>query len=187
MFRTFVFGILLGFSLVAAALHFVPAVNQHRESSLMSVQPNGGTLETFHIELPQDRIMAGGAGTEAFPAALDWPAAAGDTRAELFKVRNERGIVVGVASRLAGREQDGRDLVEWAVHLPARGTMFLSLRPEAARGDYAGRVRAGTREFSGLTGSARESAQAVSGDGDEQIDARIELVTVRTSTRVADR
>ena len=186
MFRTFVFGILLGFALAAAALHFLPAVNQHREASLISVQANGGTLERFRIELPEDRILAGGAGVQALPESLDWPASLGDTRADLYKVRNERGIVIGVASRLAGREQGAGELVEWAVHLPARGTMFLSLRPGEAPGDYAGRLRAGTREFSGLTGSAQERAvRAPEGGGDEESEGRIELLTARSSARGA--
>lgn len=184
VFRTFVFGILLGFALAAAALHFLPAVNQHREASLISVQANGGTLERFRIELPEDRILAGGAGAQAMPAGLDWPASLADTRAELYKVRNERGIVIGVASRLEGREQGAGELVEWALHLPARGTMFLSLRPGEAPGDYAGRLRAGTREFSGLTGSAQERVVPAAVDGgDESNDGRIELLTARTSTR----
>ena len=104
MFKTFIFGILLGFAGLGALTYAVPAVDLHREVSLISVQANGGNSETFRINLPRDRILIGIAGDEnALPAGLEWPGAEllGDLQAEIYKVRDRHDVVIGVASRLA--------------------------------------------------------------------------------------
>ena len=119
MLRTFIIGIVLGITGVIAALHLLPAVDQARESSLITVAPNGGNLEAFHVNIPMDRIMVGAPGqTEPLPPELEWPEdpMLSDARAELFKLRNSRDAVVGVASRIAARDDSG-DVVEWVLHL----------------------------------------------------------------------
>src|SRR5690606_16406708 len=97
VFKSFVIGILSGVLLLACLLYFVPVVDQHREASLISVQANGGNTESFHANLPDDRILIGGAGKEVSPANLQWPEVAvlGDAQAELFKIRNRNDVVVG--------------------------------------------------------------------------------------------
>ena len=55
MIKTFILGILLGIAGVFAALHFVSAVDQEREASIISVTRNGGNTEVFHVKLPMDR------------------------------------------------------------------------------------------------------------------------------------
>ena len=95
MFRTFIVGIVLGIAMAAALVIFFPVVDQHRERSLVSVHPNGGNSESFPIRLPDDRIMAGVAGTStSTPPGLDWPQQAflANFQSELFKVRNEDGV-----------------------------------------------------------------------------------------------
>lgn len=181
MFRTFVFGILLGAGLAAAAAYFIAPVDQRREASLISVQPNGGSREGFYVDLPGDRIIAGGR-AQAMPVGLKWPEAEvlANCRAELFKLRNERGAVIGVASRITGPAPGTAHVVEWTLHLPARGTLYLSLEPEAdGAGTRAGTLRAGTREFARLGGSATERFVAPVGVDENDAQGRIELVTVR--------
>lgn len=182
MFKTFYIGIFCGALAAAAAFWFVPAVDQHREPSLVSVEANGGNRETFHINLPQDRILAGMAGVETVPAGLEWPAtgALAGAQAELFKIRDGHDVVIGVASRVAGTGAAAGAVIEWTLHLPARGSLYALMQPGAGEGDYrSGSLRAGTREFAGLRGSVIEKhfeVRDVASTGVE-IDGRIELVT----------
>lgn len=187
MFRTFVFGILLGAALTAGAAYLLPAVDQRREASVITVQPNGGSREAFYVHLPDDRMLAGGNGVPAaVPAGLEWPVALASARAELFKLRNEGGAVIGVASRVSGPAPGSAGLVEWALHLPARGTLYLSLEPgRDGTGGRAGTLRAGTREFASLRGIAKERFVAAERAGENDNEGRIELVTVRRGAQGA--
>ena len=96
--------------------------------------------------------------------------------AELFKLRNARNAVVGVASRVAARDELVGDVIEWVLHLPSRGSMYVSLKPESIGEGRAGDIRGGTREFAGMVGQMSErwigdeSPQAEAGAG------RIQLV-----------
>jgi hypothetical protein len=142
-------------------LYVIPAVNQHREASMISVLPNGGNAETFHINLPEDQLLRSpyNAG-EAIPGGLKWPQASGlaDVQAELYKLRNRNDIVVGVASRVATAGTGNDSAVEWTLHFPARGSIYATLqRTGDASGVRAGSMLAGTREFANLHGSVRES------------------------------
>lgn len=161
--------------------HSVPLVDLHREASQISVRANGGNAETFRINLPKDRIMVGLAGADtALPAGLDWPGKAflGNLQAEMFKVRDSKNVVIGVASRLASSSEATGPFIEWAIHLPARGTIYLTmdLKP-TSQGYRNGTLTAGTREFELLNGKVRE--QFFSDDENEESDGngRIELIT----------
>ncbi len=186
MFRTFIIGIVLGITGVIAALHFLPAVDQARESSVIMVTPNGGNSEAFHVNIPMDRIMIGAPGQpETLPPDLEWPTDPmfANSRAELFKLRNTRDAVVGVASRIAASEDSG-DVIEWVLHLPARGSLFVTMDPAPAEGQRAGSMRAGTREFSDLVGRVSERWVADASDG---VNAgRIELQATFVSTIMDD-
>ena len=130
LIKTFVLGLILGVLGAGALAWYVPAVDLHRERSLVSVQPNGGNVEEFRINLPRDRIMVGlPVSDSSIPAALEWPGreALGDMQAELFKIRDRNDTVVGVASRIASASEASGPFIEWAVHLPARGTMFVTM------------------------------------------------------------
>ncbi|HET6629851.1 MAG TPA: hypothetical protein VFG91_08745 [Woeseiaceae bacterium] len=191
MFRIFYFGIFCGALAAAGVVWFVPAVDQHREPSLISVEANGGNREVFHINLPQDRILAGMAGVETVPAGLEWPASGtlADAQAELFKIRDAHDIVVGVASRMAGSGAATGSVIEWTLHLPARGSLYATMQPAAGNDGYrSGTLRAGTREFADLGGRVFEryydvGEAAASGLA---IDSRIELVTALVSTLEPD-
>ena len=168
----------------------VEVVDLHRESSHISVQSGGGNLETFRIDLPRDRILVGLAGEEnALPAELEWPndALFGELQAEMFKVRDRYDVVVGVASRLASASEPTGPFIEWVLHLPARGTLYLLMDVvPAPEGHRNGRMIAGTRDFETLRGSAREQFITDVGSSDSAVEARIELVTLLVGTVSAD-
>ena len=182
MFKTLILGFVVGLVGAIAAVYYVPVVDQHRESSVISVNPNGGNTEAFYINIPMDRIMVGVPNqAEPLPPGLQWPdhdAVAG-VRAELFKVRNAKELIVGVASRVAAVSDEFGDSIEWVLHLPARGTFYVSMPPATLDGaQRVGTLRAGTREFRPLNGQVSE--RWISNANDEDEDApigRIELVT----------
>lgn len=172
LFKTFIFGIFLGVLGTGAAVYFVPAVDLHRERSLVSVQPNGGNLERFQINLPRDRILVGLAGVDdSIPGGLDWPGEdlLGDMQAEAFIVRDANNSVVAVASRLASSSEETGPFIEWVIHFPARGTMYVQMElTPAADGFRNGVLRSGTRDFLDITGSVREQFVSEVADGDVQ-------------------
>jgi hypothetical protein len=162
-------------------------VDQHRETSIVSVRTNGGNIERFRISVPMDRIMIGAPGNASpVPADLYWP---DDPRlqsasTELFKLRNERDAVVGVAGRLAARGPGGEPVIEWVLHLPARGSAYIAMSSQpGANGIRTGRLRGGTREFSARVGGMAERFVPVSGDsGPDGARGRIELDTAFVGT-----
>ena len=187
MFKTFYFGIFCGALAAAGVAWWVPAVDQHREPSHISVQANGGNREVFHINLPQDRVLAGMAGVETVPVGLEWPSSGtlADAQAEVFKIRDRRDVVVGVASRMAGSSAAAGSVIEWTLHLPARGSLYATMQSSAGEGGFrSGSLRAGTREFADLRGSVLERHLELS-DSDpagSEVDGRIEIVTALVST-----
>lgn len=180
MFKTFNFGILLGVVGAGLLLLYVPVVDQYREDSLISVQPNGGNSESFRIYLPRDRILAGAAGAqEPVPPSLEWPQHPkfANSQTELFKIRDRNDAVVGVASRIASTET-ADPFIQWMLHLPARGTMFLNMGFAAnADGFRSGTLRAGTHEFSVLRGRVEERFVSDLENAEFDIDGRIEIKT----------
>lgn len=190
MFRTFIVGILLGLAAAGAVLYYFPVVNQSRENSLIVVHPNQGNTESFHINVPMDRIMIGAsAQPNPLPAGLEWPADEqfADTRAELFKIRNAKDAVVGVASRVAASHAESGDIVEWVLHLPARGSVFLNMQTEPSETGYRiGELRRGTREFSVLQGHVTERWVADTSGFEDAPAGRIELITALVSAEFDD-
>ena len=179
MIKTFSLGILLGIVLAALLIYLMPVVDQHREASIISVQANGGNAESFHVNLPQDRILLGAASDAAMPVGLDWPVDArlASSQAEVFKIRNRDDVVVGVGSRIAGAVAGSGRIVEWTLHLPARGSVYVSMSPAAdGAGNRDGRMLAGTREFANMQGVVRERIIESTPDAETR-SARIELVT----------
>jgi len=180
LLKTFIIGILLGIVGAAAALYLYPVVDQHREASIVSVGPNGRNIESFHVNVPMDRILVGAHGNDnPLPAGMNWPTdgALHDVRVELFKIRNARDTVVGVAARTAAK-QGSADVIDWVLHLPARGSVFVNMQPEALEGGYRkGELRAGSREF-GQLGGVMTERWVPDTSGDEDAPAgRIELLT----------
>jgi hypothetical protein len=181
VFKTFIAGVILGIAAAAAALYFVPVVDQQRETSIISVNPNGGNSETFHINIPMDRIMVGAPSRKTpLPAGMIWPEyeQLGGLRTEMFKVRNSRDSVIGIASRIAADHKGEPDVVEWVLHFPARGSMFVSMQSRPLEGGFrVGEMLAGSSEFNEMTGRVVERwvpDNLGSGNGSS---GRIELVS----------
>lgn len=185
MLKTFLVGIVLGLIAAAASLYAFPVVDQHREASIISVTANGGNDEFFHVNIPDDRIMLGAAVQQTpFPEGLEWPA--GDIlpgiRSELFKLRNARETVIGIASRTTVANEKA-NAIEWLIHLPARGSVLVRMNPDAEDGGFRrGVLRAGSREFELLTGSATERWVLDISGGENAPQGRIELRMTSVST-----
>jgi hypothetical protein len=178
LFKTFLIGIVLGLAAAAGALYAIPVVDQHREASIIRVAPNGSNTETLHVNIPMDRIMAADAASaQAVPADLQWPATdvLAGVRAEVFKLRNANDMVVGVGVRTAAERDDG-SVIDWALHLPARGSMFVAMEAAPRDGGYRiGEMRSGSREFARLAGVLTERwVEDTSGEEDAPL-GRIEL------------
>ena len=184
LIKTFIIGTILGALGSAGLAWYVPVVDLHRERSMISVQPNGGNVEEFHISLPRDRIMVGLPNPDAaIPASLEWPGQqqVGDLQAEIFKVRDRNNTVVGVASRLASAGEPTGMFIEWALHLPARGTMYFKMEvTPSADGFRNGTFISGTREFGMLTGSVREQFIAEV-ESDDEVQSSESLIRLETS------
>ena len=180
LIKTLFIGIVAGIVAGVAALFLVQPIEQARERSIIEVTPNGGNLETFHANIPDDRIVIGAPDqTEPVPRGLEWPQdeLLANIRAELFKVRNANDVVIGVASRIAASDEEGA-IVEWTFHMPARGSVYILMRPQMEEDSFRlGDLRAGTREFSGMTGQVRERWVADSSGSDLAPVGRIELST----------
>ena len=178
MFKTFIVGLIFGIVGVAGVIYALPVVDQHRETSIIAVKPNGGNVERFHISVPMDRILAGAADSaQPVPPGLEWPTAElfDGMNAEIFKIRNERDAVVGVASRLAASGERGA-LIEWVLHLPARGSAYVTMNSEPNPDGYRiGLLRYGSREFTTLSGTMTERWTAAESDDSDTQQGRIEL------------
>jgi hypothetical protein len=182
MLKTVILGFILGTVGTVAAAYYVPVVDQHRESSVIAVAPNGGNMESFRINIPTDRIMVGAPKqAEPLPPGLDWPADEffDGVRVELFKLRNSADAVVGVASRMVADSDAIEDSVEWVLHLPARGTFYVAMPVQTAdESRRVGTLRAGTREFSPMQGKVSERWVAITDNDDiDAPDGYIELET----------
>lgn len=179
MLKTFFLGILLGLLAAAGALYAIPAVDQHREASIVAVAANGGNIETFHVNVPMDRILVGAPGqAKQLPPGLEWPRdeLLSGIRVELFKIRNDNDTVVGVASRTAAERID-EDVIEWVLHLPARGSFFVSMESAPREGGFrVGEIRRGSREFEPLSGFVTEQWIANNSAEDDAPAGRIELM-----------
>ncbi len=190
MFKTFIVGIVLGAGAVAAALHYIPVVNQFREQSLVVVHPNHGNTESFHVNVPMDRIMIGArAQASPLPPGLDWPEDPkfSEVRTELFKVRNSNNAVVGIASRIAASDDELGQVIEWVLHFPARGSVYVKMEPEPRQGGFRmGVLRAGTREFEPLRGRVTERWVADTSGYEDAPAGRIELIAAFVGQEVEE-
>ena len=183
MIKTFLLGLILGIAGAASLVYFVQIVDLHRELSLISVRPNGGNSETFYINLPHDRIFAGKRTDDkssVFPPGLRWPAEKelNGAASEVFKLRNSDDVVVGVAARISNPRESSGAFIQWMLHLPARGSMFLRMQLTPSEdGVRDGLLMAGTREFEVLNGSVSEYFNIDVTNSEYEVSGRLELVT----------
>lgn len=186
MSKTFILGIVLGLAAAAGVTYSIELVDLHREPSHITVQANGGNVESFRIDLPRDRILVGLAGkASTLPADIDWPddAMFGSFQAEMFKVRDRYDTVVGVASRMASASEQTGPFIEWVLHLPARGTLYFQMDVEPTpEGHRNGTMLAGTQDFATMRGRASERFVSDVDSGDSAVQGRIELITALVGT-----
>jgi hypothetical protein len=183
LFKTFITGVVLGVLAVVGALFAFPVVDQQRELSLVSVATNGGNIESYYINVPDDRILARQPGQDTLlPDTLEWPAAdiLQPIGVALYKIRNERGVVIGVAAQTF---ETGSNFADWLLHLPARGSQLISVQTQPTpSGTRRGDLRAGSREFAMRRGSVAvrwvpdTSADQTVASGDN-VKGRIEMLT----------
>ena len=179
MIRTFVLGIVIGLIATVAGAYYLPVVDQAREVSLVRVQTNGGQQESFHINIPMDQVAVGASGQgSAVPTEIEWPEELSAHSASVYKLRNEQDVVIGVAHRVVVQDEQFGNAIEWVLHFPARGSLYVSM-PTQVSGDESrrGRVVSGTREFSGARGLVSEDYLPIE-SGDEMRRGRIELKTL---------
>ena len=178
LLKTFFLGIVLGLVAAGGALYAIPAVDQEREASIVTVSPNGGNAEVFHINIPMDRVMVGApVQNVAVPPGMTWPSdeILAGVRTEMFKIRNARDTVVGVAVRTAAK-LEGRDVIDWVLHLPARGSLFVNMEIAPREGGYrVGEIRSGSREFSQFSGAMTERWVVSNSVEEDAPKGRIEL------------
>ncbi len=131
-------------ALIAAGTFPLPEHERYRSS--ISVIPDGGRAETFVIQWPQDRVEIGAAEglVGAGGALVIAQVSVGVASAEVFRLRDLAGNVIGLASRstsqrmaAGGATAQGSD---WMLLLPSRGALFLTqanardVGPRAANG-----------------------------------------------------
>ena len=186
---TFILGFLL--SLLAASVYPLP--NAPRLRSDAAALANGGREESFFVRLPDDRL-----GSPRAAAVADFPTPAfasdGESRilAELFRVRNSEGRVIGLASKMSGEVAAGanwaRENTDWMVLIPSRGALLGSTegRPADETREYpvermgfdierSGLLVHGTDEFEGLTGFFMEIPTIDGVDENGQSQGQLEL------------
>jgi len=183
------FGLLL--TLLAAA--FFPLPEPAKIYSQATVLANGGREEVYFIRLPDDRLGSPrAAATASFPQQAF--SAAGQERvlAELFRVRNAEGEIVGLATRMKGSVASAANtpevVVNWMLLLPGRGALLMSDGNVAVRSESAfpadrmgfspansGVVVSGTGDFEGLAGFYQEKTAIERVDTDGQAYGLITL------------
>ena len=181
MFKSFIAGLVLGLAGAGTIIYYAPVVDQVREQSLIVVHANHGNTETFYVNVPSDRILVGARDElDPVPPGVDWPADEkfASSRTELFKLRNSKDAVVGVASRIAASDPVSGDIIEWVFHLPARGSVYVTMEPDARDGGYrVGELQAGTREFEKLRGQVTEQWIADTTGLEDARGGQIQLIT----------
>ena len=141
MKRLFVIGFVAGLLCVGLAAWYWPLPVPVRERSLITVLPDAGRQEKFVIHWPEDRIELPG-GMAAGVAVLE-NTNGQRVSAEVFRLRDAAGHVIGVASRMAGTggalADPGQSASNWLVVIPARGALFLvqTDRFDATAGEQA--------------------------------------------------
>lgn len=139
MKRLFLLSLLAGVVVTVAAAALVPLPRHIRFPSNIEVLTNGGRQETFQLRWPQDRIALPGELDGAFPVSdgggIVMPAADGRASVELFRLRDETGNVIGLASRstavFPGQRLVNASSSNWILMIPSRGTLLLSQEDSA--------------------------------------------------------
>lgn len=148
MRRLFYATLLAGVTLTVLAAAVFPLPQHQRYRSSIHVLANGGRQEDFTIEWPRDRIQvvapdSGGLLSKAGGGAVLSPSGGPVASAEVFRLRDDAGNIIGLASRTTtatpGRDGRAVQATDWMLLIPSRGALFLSqlnsrdVAPRAAR------------------------------------------------------
>lgn len=209
MTRIFYGFMVIGAVLVIALAAVFPLPQNQRYASSTNVIPDGGRGETFVVQWPQDRIQplaTDATGLVAAGGAVLMPAAGTvAASAELFRLRDAAGNIVGIASRSVAPRGNASGS-DWILLVPSRGTLFMTqadsrdMRARAAgplaedpafwsgvtrvrvsagpTAEGAGQILGGTDEFEGLRGSYDETWEL------EKIDGEVARGRILLETRV---
>lgn len=193
MKKLFLLGLLLGIGGAVWFAGWYPFVDPVRLPSESGVARNGGRTESFRIRIPEDRVLRAVAASVALPgvpAGLSLPENTGDGEAEIYKLRNDSGEVIGLASRVWRRGEGA--YTDWTLMVPARGALFLTAAGPAASpfasaragaevvapAQRLGDVVGGSREFTGFVGSFSEEWSVSGEDAEGRLVGGIEIMTL---------
>ena len=193
--RLFLGAFFAGFLLALLAAHFYPLPVPARAYSLAAALPDGGREEIFTIRLPDDKL---GSPRAAATAEFPDPRFAADGRrqvlAELFRVRDINGELIGLAARLNGTAPDfteaAQAVTDWMLLVPGRGALLMSRGSVAAGGEYefvaermgfsvadSGSVVGGSGDFADLAGFYQEATVVDRVAPDGEVYGKVTLTT----------
>ncbi len=197
MKKTFLIGVLLGIGGAVALAGWYPFVDPVRLPSETRVAKNGGRAENFHVRLPDDRVAVTAGTTISeprLPTDIVFPPEPElvGVQVEIFKLRNESGKIVGLASRVNANGSEDAGYTDWTLFLPARGALFLTAPmplgwPYGAPGEATvptavdvvfGDIAGGAGEFEGLAGSFSEEWTLTGTTEDGRLTGEIEIATL---------
>ena len=176
--KTLIAWFVVGLLLALAAAYTYPLPTNVRVRADAESVANGGRKEDFFVNLDKDRITS----TQevlvaAYPEQRMVRTGNQVIRAELFKVRNSRREVIGIASRMTGVVSgvvgEAEIAVNWLVLLPSRGGFLLAQRPQVNAETLPeslqilqGEIIAGDQDFAGLFGRYVQSTKFEDTDDD---------------------
>lgn len=200
LIRLFLALFVLGLLLTGLVAKFYPFPASPRVYSQAEVLINGSREETFYIRLPDDRIGSPrAASTAAFPQQAFSPVGKERILAELFRVRDGDGTIIGLATRMNGTVPgplgQPEPVTDWMLLIPGRGALMMS-RGAIATGEErefyvdrmgfsfenSGPVISGTGGFAGLMGFYGEETEIENVDANGQAYGVVRLVTRLRST-----
>jgi hypothetical protein len=191
--RLFLAAFILGALLTLLAARLYPLPEPPRLPSDSIALANGGREEAFFIRLPDDRLGSPLAvSVAAFPKQSFAREGKDRILAELFRVRDGQGRVIGLASKMSGnvavskvRAQQNAD---WTLLIPSRGGLSMSteglpsdqgrLYPTNRLGldpTRGGRILFGTEDFANLTGFFVEETEIDRVDDNGQAYGKVTL------------
>lgn len=183
----------LGAVATLAGANFYPLPDAPRFRSEAVALANGGREEVFYIRLPGDRLGNPYATAVApFPTPSFVRQGEDYILAELFRVRDSEGRVIGLASKMTGNvavsEHRVRPNTDWMLMIPSRGALMASTegRPSDADRNYqldrmgldivnSGFIIEGTGDFQGLSGFYMEETGVDSVDETGQVHGQVSL------------
>lgn len=181
--------------LTGAAIRFYPFPESPRVYSQAAALTNGSREEIFFIRLPDDRIGSPrAASTAPFPQQAFSPVGKERILAELFRVRDSEGTIIGLATRMNGTVPgllgEPEPVTDWMLLVPGRGALMMSRGAIATGGERefyvdrmgfsfenSGPVISGTDGFAGLTGFYSEETEIENIDASGQAHGEVRLIT----------